>query len=36
MNRDRREQSFISFLLLDSERKLYQNKVINDCEGGYQ
>lgn len=24
------------FLLLDSERKLYQNKVINDCEGGYQ
>ena len=24
------------FLLLDSVRELYQNKVINDCEGGYQ
>ena len=24
------------FLLLDSMKKLYQNKVINDCEGGYQ
>ena len=36
MNRDKRTQSFISFLLLDSERELYQNKVINDCEGGYQ
>ena len=36
MNRDKRTQSFISFLLLDSVRELYQNKVINDCEGGYQ
>lgn len=34
--RDKRTQSFISFLLLDSMRELYQNKVINDCEGGYQ
>lgn len=25
-----------SFLLLDSMKELYQNKVINDCEGGYQ
>ena len=24
------------FLLLDSMKELYQNKVINDCEGGYQ
>ena len=24
------------FLLLDSMKKLYQNKVINDYEGGYQ
>lgn len=24
------------FCLLDSMRELYQNKVINDCEGGYR
>ena len=34
--RDKPDQWFISFLLLDSVRELYQNKVINDCEGGYQ